>query len=395
MRRRSSLPRGILFLLLLALGILFAPFRLIRFLAAFLLLVQALSILQSRIGPRLVTVARAEEGPLRVHRFQKFTVRLTVRNLGPFPVGTLRVTDATGGLHTDDPTDFLMGLGPFGSREVSYVAQGHERGDFHLGPVRLQAESALGFAHWEKTIDAPLAVIVYPAVFSMDLVQTRGLPAGNLRVANRLYEDVTQFRSVREYVPGDELKRIHWKASARLGKLCSMEYLPSLYFPVLIALDLTEEDYPLTRRRQLIERAVETAASLVFHFVAAKQQVGLVATGSVSGTGGGVSAGIRAGYGHAVGILEILARVHSTEERADFTGMLLASAMGAPTGTRVLAVVPPLPEEKADALRGLRRRGRDVEAFVVSSSAVREEDTTLRGLVSHSVDELREEILYG
>lgn len=395
MRARFAASRDVLFPLLLTLVFLFAPFRVIRFLAAFLFLVNAASSLQSRIAPRLVTAERVEEGPFRVHRFQKFTVRLKVRNLGPLPVGTLLVTDVTGGLHTDDPTCCLMSLGPFETREISYVAEGHERGDYRLGPVSLKAESALGFARWRKAVAAPLDVVVYPAVFSMDLAQRRGLPAGNLKVANRLYEDVTQFRSMREYAPGDELRRINWKASARMGKLYSMEYVPSLYFPVLIALDLTEEDYPLTRRRQLIERAVETAASLVFHFVAAKQQVGLVATGTVAGMASPLSAGIRAGYGHAVGILEILARVRSTEERVDFSHALLAASAGSPAGTRILAVIPPLAEAKADALRGLRRRGHDVEAFVISSSAVREEDTTLRGLVSHSVDELREEILYG
>jgi uncharacterized protein (DUF58 family) len=395
MKARFAPSRDVLFPLLLALVFLFTPFRVIRIFTAFLFLVQTVSFLQSRLAPRFVTVERGEEGPFHVHRFQKFTVRLKVRNLGPFPVGTLLVTESTGGLHTADPVCFLLSLAPYEDREFSYVAEAHERGDFHVGPVELKWEGALGFAHWRKTVEAPLDVVVYPAVFSMNLVQRRGLPAGNLKVANRLYEDVTQFRSLREYTPGDELRRIHWKASARMGRLYSMEYVPSLYFPVLIALDLTEEDYPLTRRRQLIERAVETAASLVFHFVAAKQQVGLIATGTVPGMGSPVSAGIRAGYGHAVSILEILARVRSTEGRDDFAQALVAAATGAPTGTRVLAVIPPLSEEKADALRGLRRRGRDVEAFVISSSAVREEDTMLRGLVSHSVDEYREEIIYG
>jgi len=242
-----------------------------------------------------------------------------------------------------------------------------------------------GLHRWTTTVSAPLRVIVYPAVHPLDLQNRRGLPAGNIAVLNRLYEDVSRFRSLREYTPGDELRRINWKVTARLGKLHTTEYMPSLYFPVLVLLNLTAPDYPLEGRYHLIERAIETAASLVVQFAGMKQEVGLVSTGTVPGTPGFLAVPIRAGYSHGVRILEALARVRANDESVGFEGLALGGAPGVTlrTGTRVVAVTPPLRPERRGALRGLSRHGWDLEVFFVTSSATRLEDSTMAGVVVH------------
>ena len=124
----------------------------------------------------------------------------------------------------------------------------------------------------------------------------------NIAVLNRLYEDVSRFRSLREYQPGDELRRINWKVSARLGKLHTTEYNPSLYFPILVLLNLCAPDYPLEGRYPHMERAIELAGSLVAYFPGLKQQVGLIAAARIPGEPEPVSVPIRAGTSHGVRI---------------------------------------------------------------------------------------------
>ena len=113
-----------------------------------------------------------------------------------------------------------------------------------------------------------------------------GLPAGSIRVDNPVYEDVTRYRSLREYLPGDSLRRVNWKASAKTGQLFVMDYLPLLHAPVLILLNLNSGDYPIRHRYHRIERAATLAASLVVHFLSLRQEIGLIASAR-RGPGGG------------------------------------------------------------------------------------------------------------
>jgi uncharacterized protein (DUF58 family) len=289
----------------------------------------------------------------------------------------------------------VLGLGPFESRTLAYEAESHERGEYTVGPVELKGADPLGMFRWRKRVAAPVRVTVYPAVYALQLAPATGLPAGNLKVTSRIYEDVTNFRSVREYVPGDELRRINWKVSARLGRLFAMEYMPSIYFPVLVVANLTDADYPVSHKQQLIERVIEVAASLVFHFVGIKQEVGLVTTGKLPDRPGFPVVPIRSGYGHAVGMLETLARIGTSSEPVGLAEIVFRSGITIHTGTKMMIVTPPLRQEQTGALLGIRRKGYDTEVFIVSSYAMRREDIVLHGIRSHAVEEIGSELLHG
>ena len=401
--------------LLLLLVVLFAPPPLMRVVAAALLAIRALAlgyILVVRAG---VTASRGE--PLvHANRFAPFTCTLTVRNRTPLPIHFLTVADRVGSFAARQPAQFVVGLGPWEQRSFSYELEGRERGEFQLGPVDLVGTDAFGFFPWRAQLPCHQRVIVYPNIFALDLRHKRGLPSGSLKVLNRLYEDVTRYRSLREYQPGDEPKRINWKASARMGALFSMEYVPSIYFPVLVLLNLTAEDYPLAQRAHLVERAIEAAASLVFYFVGIGQEVGLVTTGRIGpaagtdgagavaeGDDGGALAGahtvepVRAGYAHAAHLLEQLARVNavSGEHAANFVEVVQRGGVSVANGTRVAVVTPPLREEQRAGLLALRRRGYDVEVFLVSTHQARREDLAVEGLTSHTVGGYGRELVRG
>ena len=226
---------------------------------------------------------------------------LELRNRGPIPIHYLTVSDTWGSFVVRGGS-FMIALPPGGSQQVTYEAESHYRGEFSLGPVRLRGADPMGFFSWDHQSPTPATVLVYPAVFPVELHEKDGLPSGSITVSSRLYEDTTRFRSVREYVAGDELKRINWKVSARMGKLFSTEYTPSIYYPVMIVLNLTEEDYPLGQREHLMERAIEVAGSLLFFFVNLKQEVGIITSGALKGTSQPPAEPARAGIGHAISI---------------------------------------------------------------------------------------------
>ena len=385
---------------LLLLVVLFAPPPLMRILAAGLLAIRVLAVAYMLVVQHGVTASRGE--PLvHANRFAPFTCTLTVRNRTPLPVHFLTVADRIGSFSARQPAQFVVGLGPWEERTFSYELEGRERGEYQLGPVDLVGTDAFGFFPWRAQVPCFQQVIVYPNIFALDLQHKRGLPSGSLKVLNRLYEDVTRYRSLREYQPGDEPKRINWKASARMGALFSMEYVPSIYFPVLVLLNLTADDYPLAQRAYLVERAIEVAASLVFYFVGIGQEVGLVTTGRIGPAADSVAAAytaepVRAGYAHAAHLLEQLARINTVQQDApNFVDVVQRGGVSVANGTRVVVVTPPLQAAQRGGLLALRRRGFDVEVFLVSTHQARQEDLVVEGLTSHTVGSYGREIVRG
>ena len=416
MRTRLRWGPDVVVPLLLLLVVLFAPPPPMRILAAGLLAIRALAVAYLLIVRAGVTARRGE--PLvHANRYTPFTCTLTVRNRTPLPIHFLTVADRIGSFAARQPAQFVVGLGPWEERSFSYELEGRERGEYQLGPVDLVGTDAFGFFPWRAQVSCYQRVIVYPNIYALDLHHKRGLPSGSLKVLNKLYEDVTRYRSLREYQPGDEPKRINWKASARMGALFSMEYVPSIYFPVLVLLNLTADDYPLVQRAHLVERAIEAAASLVFYFVGIGQEVGLVTTGRIGQTTGGDTAEaaaaddasgaiagaaytvepVRAGYAHAAHLLEQLARVSAVtgEQAANFVDVVQRGGVSVASGTRVAVVTPPLKEQQRAGLLALRRRGYDVEVFLVSTHQARREDLQVEGLTSHIVGGYGRELVRG
>jgi uncharacterized protein (DUF58 family) len=378
--KRALLP-------ILLLGIfLFSPLRSLRVTAGFILLVLEVSALAHHLLPRAIRVGR-EGRVVRVNRFEPFTVRIVLVNRWPLPVRSVLVTDEPGGLRPAGPTAFLVTLAPGERRVLEWPAEAHERGEFHAGPVEISAPGPFGMRPWRRMAPSPFTVIAYPASRPLSLAHRRGLASGAIASANRLDEDVTRYRSLREYVPGDEPRRISWKVSARLGGLFSVEYAPSISVPAMVLLDLAEPDYPVAHRQAMMERAIETAASLVAHYAQRKQPVGLVAAAAIPGREGFPSLALRGGPEHAVGILETLARVRPYPDHVPLARLVMQSGVAVPTGTLLCVVAPPLTAEDRVGLAGLRRRGIWLEAFFVTSVATRTDEARLAGVATHAVAE--------
>jgi uncharacterized protein (DUF58 family) len=391
MRRSRGLVGPIVIDILFLLVFLFTPIRSIRVVALFLLFVTLVSLLASRFLPRSLSVRRLETD-IRVHRGERFTVRFELRNLWPIPIRSVTVVDDHGGVVAESPPVFQVSLAPREKRIFSWNADARDRGEIFLGKVSLSGPGPFGLQPWARQLQAAFRIIVYPATVPLSLEHRRGLPAGNIAVLNRLYEDISRYRSIREYVPGDELRRINWKVSARLGKLHTMEYMPSLYFPVLILLNLCASDYPQDGRYFLVERAIEVAASLVLSFAGLQQEVGLISSGQVPGQNGPLAIPMRPGLAHAMTILEGLARVQPPAEEFLFErlgpgGSLAAkTSVGGRAGTRIVAVTPLLSPERSGELATLARRGSGLEVFYVLSAAQRLDESGSGAVLTHTIE---------
>jgi uncharacterized protein (DUF58 family) len=376
--KRPDRAHGVPFLLLtLALLFLFTPVRIVRIVALFYLLALFFAWLYARLVPRAISVERVQE---TVHgiKLQAIELELTVRNRSAVPISLFTVTDVAGGLFVTSPS-MTLSLGAGETRTVSYGAQGRTRGAFELGPVTLGGRDPFGLLAWQRRIELPGRAVIYPTIHRMHLSYRHGIPTGTLAAKDMRYEDVTQFRSVREYVPGDDLRRINWKVSAKNNKLFTTEFDATLSVPVVVVLNFSRDDYPRRQRESLLERGAELAASVPFFYGGLQQHMAFIATGVDNASGDHFP--VRAagsGFEHAQSILELVATMSPRDGHANFSQVLLTSGLAVPTGARVVIVSPPLHPEQADVLISLRRRGTNVLLLQIDSHLERSVDDVVR-----------------
>jgi hypothetical protein len=120
-----------------------------------------------------------------------------------------------------------------------YQLQALGRGAYRFGPMILRATDPFGILTRETHLEALSVIVVHPLVAPLERF---GLPAmapfGDRKAPRRLLEDPLRVSGIRDYMPGDEQRRIHWKATARMGGLQSKVYEPSTTHTVAIFLDI-------------------------------------------------------------------------------------------------------------------------------------------------------------
>ena len=126
------------------------------------------------------------------------------------------------------------------------------------------------------------SITVYPKTYPLDdLGLTSARPFGEHGGGQGSYEDPRRVIGVRDYSPGDPLKRVDWRATARLGRLQSRIYQPSHEQSVIVALNITTLEQTWEGFDPvLLERTVSVAASIAQGLFERGSAVGLVANGS-------------------------------------------------------------------------------------------------------------------
>ena len=166
------------------------------------------------------------------------------------------------------------------------------RGVYTFGPATLRSGDPFGWLVREERASARETVLVYPLVAPL---ASFGLPArhpfGERTTPRRLLEDPLRVAGVREYVLGDDPRRIHWKATARAGELRSKVYEPSSQYRLLLLLDINTYPEPwMGLDPEIQELTIAVAASIAMWALDEKYAVGLVANSLMMGLSGeGVS----------------------------------------------------------------------------------------------------------
>jgi uncharacterized protein (DUF58 family) len=241
------------------------------------------------------------------------------------------------------------------------------RGRFRLGPVRLETGDPFGFnpvAREEETHDS---LIVYPRIFDLPEL---GLPAerpfGELKGRQRIFEDPGRIAGVREYQPGDAMRRIDWKASARRQALQSKVYEPSATMHLLLAVNVhTMSASWQGFQPELLERLLSATASVARHAFETGYAVGLIANGSYMGSDRPMRVPVGRGRDQLVRVLEALAEIHPLT-MASLETIIDAEAARFPYGATLVCVTSRMDEPLAWSLLRVARAGHTVTVISLS-----------------------------
>ena len=222
------------------------------------------------VVPAPVRAARSVR-PRTVHRLGTCTGTLELTSTARRLPVRLDAVESVGG----EPVPVavpLLGAGE--SATVEYPIPTARRGVLPVGPLELRRHGLAGLADSRAVLGDAVPVRVVPRVLPV-----RGLPSGVRRgqvgADERVERGGTDLVGLREYVPGDDLRRLHWATSARTGTLMVREDADPARPHLAVLLDDRRGSHP---DADGFEDAVELAASLLTTAVAAGHPARLVST---------------------------------------------------------------------------------------------------------------------
>ncbi|MEG3635418.1 DUF58 domain-containing protein [Micromonospora palythoicola] len=255
----------------------------------------AVAVLAAARRPRLLVSRRAD--PDRVARGEPAAMTLTVRNAGRVPAASMLATDRCGDRVVPVP---VLRLRPGADTTVSYPVPTSRRGVVPVGPLRVVRRDPLGLVVLARSYGDVVPVWVHPRVHPLRAVPTGAGRSLDGRVDAVPHGSIT-FDSLREYVVGDELRRVHWRTSARVGELMVRENVDTSLPRIVVLLDNRALAHPdrVGGLAESFESACEAAASVVTAAVREDLPVVLlfVAAEDTSAGPGGTGPGDGDGWG--------------------------------------------------------------------------------------------------
>ncbi|WP_310727693.1 DUF58 domain-containing protein [Streptomyces sp. N2A] len=308
--------------------------------------------------------------PARVPAGTESRVRLLMENVSRLPTGVLMLQDRVPYVLGPRPRFVLDRVEAGGRREVTYRVRSDLRGRYPLGPLQLRLSDPFGMCELTRSFQTFDTLMVVPRVEPLPAVRLAGETAGYGEGRHRSpalagEDDVIP----RGYRHGDDLRRIHWRSTARHGELMVRREEQPQKAHCTVLLDTRDLAHPGGGPDSAFEWAVSAAASTAVHLLERGFAVRLLTdTGSsVPGPDGAGGFPGSAGSADTAGlVLDTLAVVeHSEEEGLSAAYEVLR---GGSEGL-LIAFLGDLDTEQAAIAGQMRRRCGTAIAFVLDGDA--------------------------
>ena len=171
-----------------------------------------------------------------------------------------------------------ISLGGRATRRWRTHGEAGRRGMYKLGPADVNVGDPFGLFTAERRVAQENTIVVYPPISVMhDVAVPAGTLVGAVRSSLRTQQVTTDAGGLREFRPGDPLKRIHWPSSARRDTLLVKEFDLEPTASLWVALDLDAAVQAGHGDESTEEYGVKIVSSLAYQFVRDGKSVGLLA----------------------------------------------------------------------------------------------------------------------
>ncbi|MFF9108376.1 MULTISPECIES: DUF58 domain-containing protein [unclassified Streptomyces] len=328
--------------------------------------------------------------PARVPAGSEARVHLRVDNVSRLPTGLLMLQDRVPYVLGPRPRFVLDRVEAGGCREVSYRVRSDLRGRYPLGPLQLRLSDPFGMCELTRSFSSYDTLTVIPRVEALPPVRLTGEATGygdgrqrSLALAGE--DDVIP----RGYRYGDDLRRVHWRSTARYGELMVRREEQPQRSRCTVLLDTRGLAYRGAGPDAAFEWAVSGCASVLTHMLQRGFSVRLLTdTGSsVPGEGADGFAGASQETADAAGLMmDTLAVI----DHSDGAGLSRAYDVlrGGNEGLLV-AFFGDLDEQQAAVAARMRRRSGAAIAFVLDSDVWLREPTDVSRPMNRTEERLR------
>jgi uncharacterized protein (DUF58 family) len=296
--------------------------------------------------------------PGRVQVGMTARVLLRLENLSGFTTGTMLLEDRLPYSLGSRPRLVLERLARRHASSVAYTVRADVRGRFEVGPLVIRLTDPFGLCELSRSFPSVDHLVVIPQVYTLPMVRLAGEYAGTGEShARSVAVHGDDDAATREYRYGDDLRRVHWRSTARTGELMVRREEQPWESRATILLDTRAGAHRGEGPTASFEWAVSAVASIAEHLGHAAYKVRLVADANVDivNTSGGDTA-----------IMDYLAEVQPNQrgELADSVEQIRRHS----DGGLVIAVLGLLTPAHAELLGTLRRSGTTCVAFMINSS---------------------------
>ena len=362
--RRSLTTRGAAFagcgVVLVAAGVLLGQHDVTRVGILLLALTVIALVLVRRHGLTLDVVRTAT--PSRVAIDERAVVTVRIRNIEPAPSPVVMAEESIDYALGDRPRFVLPSLRPGDVQEVQYVVRSHTRGVHRIGPLGVRVRDPFGLTLRTAAVSGDAEVVVLPKVVPLPHGRSLGSGIGSEgSIPHMVALHGEDDQTVREYRDGDDLRRIHWPATARTGELMVRQEDRPAKRRAVVVLDTRAVGHAGSGRSSSLEWCVTTAASVTAHVVDAGYAVHLLTSDPRADTGVHHDESLAEG-------LETLARVGLGAEDSLRAVLHAANALTSQGGL-VVYVGGPVGDDDARTLSALRQPGSAGAAMVVDPDA--------------------------
>ncbi|ASW56038.1 DUF58 domain-containing protein [Plantactinospora sp. KBS50] len=297
--------------------------------------------------------------PHRVQAGSTSRVVLRLQNLSRLPTGTLLLEDRLPYALGSRPRVVLERLGAHQGSSVAYTVRADVRGRYEVGPLTVRLTDPFGLCELTRAFPSTDRLTVIPQVLALPNVRVAGEYAGTgdsraRSVAVHGDDDA----ATREYRHGDDLRRVHWKSTARTGELMVRREEQPWESRATVVLDTRAAAHRGEGPTASFEWAVSAAASIAVHLRRAGYKMRLV-----TGPEADLDASDAGGEGL---LLDHLAQVR-TAPRVDL-GLLVERVRQRNRGGLVVAVLGTCSATEAELVRGLRDSGVACIGFLIDST---------------------------